>query len=442
MNTNKHIAVVGAGLIGSLLSIFLIRRGYKVSVYERRPDPRLYFTEGGRSINMALSNRGIRALGEVGVMDKAKSLAIPMHGRAMHDLQGRLTYQPYGEEGQFINSISRGGLNNLLLSEAEREGVNFHFNYRCSRADLEQTTLYFQHEDKTEQLHFDFIVGADGAFSEVRGAMQITDRYDYEQFFIEHGYKELTIHPEKGHLLEQNALHIWPRESYMLIALPNPDGSFTCTLFFPFDGPLSFQALKTDQQITDFFTTAFPDATPLLPNLLQDFHANPTSSLVTIRCFPWIRQNTLLIGDAAHAVVPFFGQGMNAGFEDSRILNELLNKHQDDWHKMMHEFQVLRKPDTDAIAQLALDNFVEMRDLVADPDFLLRKKIEAKLHELFPHRWTPLYSMVTFMDTMRYSDARIIGEKQRKIMDDVMSDPKIFDTWQSLDFEAIVKRLF
>jgi kynurenine 3-monooxygenase len=227
----------------------------------------------------------------------------------------------------------------------------------------------------------------------------------------------------------------------MMIALPNPDKTFTCTLFFPFEGPLSFNELKSEESITTFFEREFPDAIKLMPTLLEDFRDNATSSLVTIRSYPWVRNKTLLIGDAAHGIVPFFGQGMNAGFEDCRVLNELLNKHGDHWKPTLAEFQQLRKPDADAIAQLALDNFVEMRDLVADADFLLRKKIEAKLHELFPEKWIPLYSMVTFHDEVRYSEAYRIGQAQKKIMDEVMSTPGIKEKWSSLDFESIIKKL-
>jgi kynurenine 3-monooxygenase len=277
----------------------------------------------------------------------------------------------------------------------------------------------------------------------VRGAMQITDRFDYEQRYIQHGYKELTIPAGKNgsFQLEKNSLHIWPRESFMLIALPNPDGSFTCTLFFPFDGNPSFNSLKTEKEIDEFFKGTFPDATALIPDLLEEFRKNPSSSLVTVKCFPWVRNKTFLIGDAAHAIVPFYGQGMNAGFEDCKVLNELLDKHGDDWSKALPEFEMLRKPDADAIAQLALDNFVEMRDLVGDADFLLRKKIEAKIHQQFPGKWIPLYSMVTFHNDMRYSEALKIGKRQKEIMDKVMATPGIESNWEALDFGQIAGQL-
>jgi kynurenine 3-monooxygenase len=454
MTGNKHIAIVGAGLVGSLAAIYLARRGYTISVFERRPDMRIGNAEAGRSINLALSTRGIRALEEVGLADELRKVAIPMHGRVMHDIQEKLTFQPYGKEGQFINSISRTDLNIVLMNEAERFGAKIFFDHRCTNINFEKTELTLTRQHSGTPGHrsfgrggsaqkFDLIIGADGAFSAVRLAMQLTDRFNYSQHYIEHGYKELHIPPGKNgsFALEKNALHIWPRESFMMIALPNPDGSFTCTLFFPFEGDPSFVTLEGKQKITSFFEKNFPDAVKLIPDIVNDFERNPTSSLVTVKCFPWSRNKTFLIGDAAHGIVPFYGQGMNAGFEDCRILNELLEKYNDAWDETLPEFQSVRKPDTDAIAQLAFDNFIEMRDLVADADFLLRKKIEAKLHELFPSRWIPQYSMVTFYDTIRYSDAYRIGKKQKKIMDDVMSREKIAENWTQLDFEEIVNKL-
>jgi kynurenine 3-monooxygenase len=400
--------------------------------------------EGGRSINLALSNRGIRALKEVGLASVLKQSAIPMHGRMIHDIKGNLNFQPYGKEGQFINSVSRGGLNQVLITEAEKLGAEFHFNNRIHQVDLEKTSITFQPSNTELQTSdFDLIIGSDGAFSAARLSMQMTDRFDYQQNYIDHGYKELHIPASAtGEFqLEKNALHIWPRESYMLIALPNPDGSFTLTLFFPFQGDPSFAQLKTETEVTHFFKTVFPDAYYLMPALLKDFFHNPTSSLVTVKCFPWVKNNTLLIGDAAHAIVPFFGQGMNAGFEDCRELNVLLDQFNDDWHHVLPAFESQRKPNADAIAQLALDNFIEMRDLVNDPEFILRKKIEAKLHHLFPNKWIPLYSMVTFQEDIPYSVAYATGQKQKKIMDEVVKRPGIERNWESLDFDKIVSQL-
>ena len=439
----KDITIVGAGLVGSLLSIYLVRRGYSVSVFERRQDMRTSLLGGGRSINLALSNRGIRALTEVGLASRLKQNSVPMNGRMIHDLEGQLKFLPYGIEGQFIHSISRTDLNMVLITEAEKLGVNFFFEYRCLDVDITKTELTFQNASDTRHHKTDLIIGSDGAFSAVRASLQISDRFEYSQTYIEHGYKELRIPAgENGtFLIEKEALHIWPRESFMLIALPNPDATFTCTLFFPFEGKPSFQSLQSTEDIRSFFEKTFPDALALMPTLIEDFRDNPTSSLVTIHCYPWLKNNTLLIGDAAHGLVPFYGQGMNAGFEDCRVLNELLNHCNDDWSKALPEFQLVRKPDTDAIAQLALDNFVEMRDLVADPDFLLRKKIEARLHELYPEKWIPLYSMVTFHDTMRYSEALRIGKRQKEIMDKVMKTPSIETSWHSLNFQEIVNQL-
>lgn len=438
----QHIGIIGAGLVGSLLSIYLAKRGYQVSVFERRPDLREENSEEGRSINLALSTRGIRSLEEVGLGGVVKDLAIPMHGRMMHDPSGKLTFLPYGKDGQYINSISRTGLNSMLIDEAEKNQVRFHFQHKCLQVNPERTSARF-YISSPETRDFDLLIGADGAYSVVRSAMQVTDRFNYSQQYLEHGYKELHIPADAAgsFVLEKNALHIWPRESFMMIALPNPDGSFTCTLFLPFEGKMSFSSLNENEKVIRFFEGTFADAVRYMPSLLEDFRTNPTSSLVTIKCFPWVRNKTLVIGDAAHAIVPFYGQGMNAGFEDCRILNGLLNKHKDEWARVLKDFQDSRKNDSDAIAELAFDNFVEMRDLVADPEFLLRKKIEARLHELYPDKWIPLYSMVTFNDDISYAQAQTAGKKQAKIMDEVMAKSGIMNAWEQLDFKSIVDQL-
>jgi len=411
----RSVTVVGAGLVGSLVSIYLAKRGYRVTLLERRGDMRKANVDRGRSINLALSTRGLVALEEVGLADVIRKNAIPMKGRMMHDIPGNLSFLPYGKEGQFINSISRGDLNVLLMDEAEKAGVKIKFNQRLN-------TL--------EDVDFDLLIGADGAYSAVRHALQINGRFNFSQEYIEHGYKELHI-PSGTHL-EKNALHIWPRESFMMIALPNPDGSFTGTLFLSFD---QFGSIKDPKK---FFHDTFPDALKLMSDFEHQWASNPVASLVTMKCWPWSQgNNVLLIGDAAHAVVPFYGQGMNAGFEDCRILNQLLDKHKENWDLTIDEFEKLRKPDADAIAQLALDNFIEMRDLVADEEFLLRKRIEARLNQLYPDKWIPLYSMVTFRDDIRYSEAYATGKKQKKIMDDVMRNLK--GNWEDLDFASIIQ---
>jgi kynurenine 3-monooxygenase len=442
--TVKHIAITGAGLVGSLIALYLCRRGYKVTVLERRPDIRKNTLLAGRSINLALSNRGIRALEEVGLADAIKKITIPMHGRMMHDVLGNLTFQPYGKQGEYINSVSRSSLNVMLMNAAEEAGASLHFNQRVMKADAEKTSIAIASPlNEITEYTFDLIIGADGAFSTIRQSLQSYDRFDFSQSYINHGYKELHIPARAagGFQLEKNALHIWPRQSYMMIALPNTDGSFTCTLFFPFEGNRSFETLLSSDAVHSFFISTFPDATRLMPSLSNDFFSNPTSSLVTMKCYPWVRNKILLIGDAAHAVVPFYGQGMNAGFEDCRILNSLLDTYTNNWEDVLPAFQKQRKPDADAIAQLALDNFVEMRDLVADADFLLRKKIEARLHALYPDKWIPLYSMVTFHDSIRYSEAYTISRLQARIMNEVMSRPGIQEQWESLDFKTIAASL-
>jgi kynurenine 3-monooxygenase len=446
----KKVTIIGAGLVGSLLAIYLAKRSYSVSVFERRPDMRISTADRGRSINLALSTRGLVALREVGLADMIQHSAIPMKGRAMHDVNGNLSFLPYGKEGQFINSISRSHLNIILMDEAEKNGVSIKFDHRCTHIDINTSRIDF---DNNTSHQFDLLIGADGAFSAVRGALQFGGRFNFSQEYIEHGYKELHIPPcatanafgdtwsaDGNYQLETNALHIWPRESFMLIALPNPDGSFTGTLFFPFEGTTSFDSLSSPGVAKKFFSEVFPDALTLIPDFEQQWASNPVSTLVTMKCWPWSHDNNvLLIGDAAHAVVPFYGQGMNAGFEDCRILNNLLDKHKEDWSKTINEFESLRKPDADSIATLALDNFIEMRDLVADNEFLLRKKIEAKLHQLYPDRWIPLYTMVTFRDDIRYSEAYAAGQKQKKIMDEVMKTPDIQTVWEKLDFARIIQ---
>jgi len=445
MSNNKirNITIIGAGLVGSLLAIFLVKRGYKVTVYERRPDMRRGGEFGGRSINLALSNRGWWSLEQAGVADEVSEMIIPMKGRMIHDLNGELTFQPYGKEGQFINSVSRAGLNMLLMNSAESQGVEFNFGHFCLDVDLEDSIVKLKDKGQVKNVYSDLIIGADGAFSAVRFAMQMTDRFNYSQQYIEHGYKELTILPGKNgeFQLEKNALHIWPRGNYMLIALPNKDSSFTCTLFFPFEGDPSFSSLKDTNHVEKFFNTTFPDAAPLLESMPAEFFQNPTSSLVTVKCYPWVREKVLLIGDAAHAIVPFYGQGMIAGFEDCRILNGMIEEFDGNWNVILPEYQKIRKPDTDAILSLALKNFIEMRDLVGDSNFILRKKIEARLHEIYPDKWIPLYSMVTFNEKMTYSEAQRIGKIQEKIMDQVMMTSDIEKNWENLDFGKIVEKL-
>lgn len=448
MNSNKsvkeHIIILGAGLVGSLMSIFLIKRGYKVSVYEKRGDIRAYKGGEGRSINLALSNRGWKALQKVGIVDAIKNISIFMKGRAMHDIKGNLSFLPYGKEGEGIYSVSREILNGVLISFSEEMGTSFNFNKLCTAVNLDANEITLEHDftEEKEIVKADLIIGADGAFSILREAIQKLSNISYSKQFIEHGYKELTIPPtaKNEFALPENALHIWPRKQYMLIALPNPDKTFTCTLFYPYKGENSFETLNTPEKVFNFFKETFPDVLPLMPDLLNNFFKNPTASLVTIKCYPWsINGKAVLIGDASHAILPFFGQGMNSGFEDCRIFNELIDIHNGNWNNIVEDFQQIRKPDTDAIAELAIQNFVEMRDLVADQQFLLRKKLEAKLHLLYPQQWIPLYSMVTFSD-MPYSKAKMIGAIQDKVMDEVMKIPDIEKKWEELNYQEIIDK--
>ena len=440
----KDVAIIGAGLVGSLLGIYLAKRGYAVRIIERRGDMRKEEVEAGRSINLALSDRGIKALKEVGIAEQVLDLAIPMNGRSIHNADGTIAFQPYGKKGQFINSISRRELNCRLMDLAEKEGVKIQFNSKCESINWTENDIHFTDtsSESRVQLKADLIFGADGAFSAARLSHMLQHpQFDYQQYYIDCGYKELSIPSgnDGQFLLEKNALHIWPRKDYMLIALPNTDGSFTGTLFFPFKGELSFEKLNTEKKIKDFFAQVFPDVASIVPNLVQQFFHHPTSSLVTVKCYPWIRAGRFcLIGDAAHAIVPFFGQGMNAGFEDCSKLNALIEKHHHNWDEILLEFQDSRKPDTDAIADLAINNFVEMREKTADPIFLLQKKIEAKLHEKYPDTWIPAYSQVTFSPNIRYSEALKNSQRQELIMQEIMRTPGIRENWQAEEVEHLI----
>ncbi|MFM8281276.1 MAG: FAD-dependent oxidoreductase [Bacteroidota bacterium] len=430
---SKHITIIGAGPVGCLLSVYLAKRGHSISIFERRPDMRSNTMSAGRSINLALSDRGLRGLEAAGIVDDILSVAIPMHGRMMHAVDGAQQYQPYGKEGQAINSVSRGGINTALLECADGfEHVNITFNARCTHVDIETATAHFMHQDGTSSIiESDCIIATDGAYSAVREVLQKTDRFNYQQFYIEHGYKELHIPADMSGAfkMEKHALHIWPRKHYMMIALPNMDGSFTCTLFFPFEGNPSFASLQTDEQIMSFFAEQFPDAMEMMPTLLEDFRTNPVSSLVTVKAFPWAyKDKILLMGDAAHAIVPFFGQGMNAGFEDCRVFDEMLDSHtSDDWTSLFHAYELARKPNGDAIAELALNNFIEMRDLVADPEFLRRKKAERMLSDMFPDTFHTAYSMVTF-NHMPYAEALRRGKLNDSIIDAMLEIPGILES--------------
>jgi kynurenine 3-monooxygenase len=435
-STPENIAIVGCGLVGSLLSCYLAKKGYKIDVYERRPDMRQGNAEGGRSINLAMSERGWKALDKIGMKEKLSTIAIPMFGRQIHNSDSSEVFQPYGKEGQAIYSISRGELNRILTEQADTySNVNLHFNHKCAEVNFKSNTITFEdtQNKKSHAVQPDLIFGTDGAFSEVRYAMQKTPFFNFSQQYIEHGYKELCIPPtaDGKHRIEKNALHIWPRKSFMLIALPNLDGSFTVTLFAPFKGENSFESIKNDADITAYFEKHFPSALKHMPNLVNDYHENPTSGLVTTRAYPWHYKNACLLGDAAHAVVPFYGQGMNAGFEDCRILDEIIDeKGIENWQQVLEKYSELRAPDGNAIADLALRNFIEMRDSTANPQFLLRKKLEQFLMEKFPKRFLPQYSMVTFSN-IRYSTALHKGDEQIIMLENLLKKYPLPDDWDN-----------
>ncbi len=426
----RHITILGAGLTGPLLALYLARRGYSVDVYEGRPDFRVHGFAGGRSINLALSDRGIRGLAEARADEQVLADAIPMVGRMIHGLDGSTELQPYSRSGRHINSISRGGLNITLVNAAEEhEDVHFHFDHFCTNVDLDRKVVSFRKGgDDGEEIErpFDLLFGSDGANSALRQAMEREfDGFTAETDWLSHGYKELEIPPgpDGAFLMEKNALHIWPHHDFMMIALPNPDGTFTCTLFAPMEGENGFDSITNDEEVLAYFNKYFPDAVPLMPTLLEDWKGNPTSRLGTLYAAPWIvRDDAALIGDAAHAIVPFYGQGMNACFEDCRVLNDILEEKGDDaWEETLREYFRRRKPDADAIARLAVMNFLEMRSKVVDEKFLRKKKIDAALADLFPDRWAPLYEMVTFSH-LRYSEALEQSRRQDARLEEIGYD--------------------
>ena len=464
--SKQKVIIIGAGLSGSLLAIYLAKRGIECEIYESRNDMRKQEMSAGRSINLALSNRGIAALKEVGMDEYMLSEAVPMHGRMIHTIAGETKFLPYsGREGEFINSVSRAGLNLALINEAEKyDGVKFIFNEKCVGFDCKSGEAKFE---SGAIVRGNAVIATDGAGSAVRNSMLHggIPRFNFEQSWLEHGYKELHIPPkdlglrigdcglkenskfqipnsksEELFQMEQSALHIWARGAFMMIALPNFDGSFTCTLFLAHKGENSFEEIfsrgltqiNADQKnnidlsassaksaansVLEFFQTYFPDAIPLMPTLVEDFFANPTGNLGTIKCFPWnAGGKALLLGDSAHAIVPFYGQGMNASFEDCRILNQLIEQHGTDWETVFNEFTLQRKPNADAIAQMAEENFYEMRDAVADPIFQRKRELETKLEQTFPDYFSK-YSMVTFREDLPYLTAKQKGNAQDKLL--------------------------
>ena len=442
--TPKNIAIVGSGLVGSLLSIYLIKHGHKVTIFDRRPDIRT-IEFSGRSINLAMSTRGWKALADVGLEDEVKKIAIPLYQRAMHVNNKPVYFQKYGKENEAIWSISRGNLNRMMIDLAEGFGVQFRFNEKVWDIDLPEAKIYTGETEKGEwtAYKFDMVFGCDGAFSRIRHKMQRRSRFDYSQEFIDVGYKELTIPPndDGSHRLDKNSFHIWPRGKFMLIAMPNIDGSFTCTLFMPFEGEVSFEKITSKKEAKAFFKSYFPNVRKEIEDLTKSFMENPTSAMVTMKCYPWTYWDKVaLVGDAAHAVVPFYGQGMNAGFEDISVLNSLMKEFGDDWETIFTTYQKRRKPNADAIAELSYRNFTEMSSKTADPDFLLQKKIEKHFSKKHPGKWVPVYSRVTFSDRP-YAEALAIGDYQEEIMKEILRIPNIERKWDSMEVENRILQL-
>ena len=439
----QSFTVVGGGPVGSLLAILLARHGYQVGLYEGRPDSRKTSIYQGKSINIALSDRGWSSLEQIGIDATARAQAIPMYHRAVHGIDGDLVALPYGRQGDAIWSVSRGGINERLLDIAENESnVSTNFEHRLADIDFETAkTTFTTNDSKSLSVAADFAFGADGANSKVRRIAHNFPRFSYSQNYMPQCYIELNIpaHSDGTHRLETNALHIWPRKDFMLIALPNPDGTFTCTLFLNYSGEPSFESLQDRASVENFFATYFADALDYLEDPIETFLQRTAAPLFLVQVFPWsFNRKVGLIGDAAHAIVPFYGQGMNCGFEDCAELNRLISEHDHDWQQIFPAYENARKPNGDAIAELSKRNFVEMSDLSGDPGFQLRKRIEAKFSEQYPTLWTPLYSMVTFSPEVPYAEALRVGDEQRRIMDNIMQLPDIENRW---DNEDVMSRL-
>lgn len=433
---SQKITLVGGGLAGSLMSIYLAKKGFDVHLYERRGDMRQGKYEGGRSINLALSTRGINALNKVGLVDDILGISIPMKGRMMHSVKGDLAFQAYGREDQMIYSVSRGELNIKLLQLADQyPNITMYFDHKCTHANLETNeTTFINDKGEVVKDKADVILSTDGAFSAVRDAMIRYPRYNFSQTYENYGYKELEIVPDENgdFQMDMNSLHIWPRSSFMMIALPNPGGNFTCTLFMPYEGEISLEKLNTKESVTNFFNEYFADAMAMMPNLVDDFFNNPTGNLATMRCYPWVKNNVALMGDSAHAVVPFYGQGMNCSFEDCVVLDQCIDEFNGDWAKILDTYQKSRKPNADAIANLALQNFIEMRDLVGSPAFLHKKHVEHDLVVLYPDKFKSQYERTTFSNDS-YLDALNWGAKNDALLEFIISE-KLEDKVQDAAF--------
>lgn len=429
--TTKTATIVGAGLVGSLWAIYLKKAGYTINVYERRSDMRLAKMSAGRSINLATSYRGWKALDDLGIGDEIRKIAIPMYGRTLHKPDGSTAYQPYGNNNQAIYSVSRGDLNAKLMSLAEEStDTKIHFNEECIFVNLDQGINHFKNvvTGAITEVKADLVFATDGAFSATRyHGMQKLDRFNYSQNYIPDGYREILLpaNADGSYKLDKETLHIWPRGRFMMIALPNFDGSFTCTLFMPFDGHTHcFNNLTTKEKVRDFFKEVFPNFYEMMPEVADTWDQHPLSSLAIVRCFPWTHGKVALMGDAAHATVPFFGQGMNCGFEDCSVMWDLMQQYGDDWNKIFKTYETLRKPNGDAVQDLSLQNYIVMRDKVNDPDFQLLQKIERRINFLYPDSYFPLYTMVSFTN-IEYQTALKKGNEQEEMIKKIIKDHHI-----------------
>ena len=444
----QRIIVAGAGLVGSLLAVYLSKKGYRVDVYDRNPDPRDASSDAraGKAFNLTLCDRGFKALDEVGVGNLIRSVSVPAYGRFVHNEQGELAYQPYGNNAEALYSILRSDMSRAMVEfAAEQPNVEFHFDEKCVGLGLSPLEVEFKNmrtgAQRREKAYLLF--GADGAFSGVRTHLQRFHRVSYAQEFLDQGYKELNVPATATAewVSEKNVLHMWPRGRYMLLGFPNFDGSFTCSLHMPFEGSVSFASLQTETDVLEFFNEKFPDVVDHIPNLVEEFNRCAPNPMVTVKCSPWTLQGKVaLIGDAAHVLYPYYGQGANAGFEDCSVLMECLEKYGDDWKTVFSEYERLRKPNMDAISEMVVEHYVEIRDLLGDSKFLLRKALERKMNQLFPDRYQPLYSMIAFT-TMPYVDALRIEREQRSIIDYLMNTPGIDQNWDSKEVENIMAQL-
>lgn len=445
MPQREVVCVVGAGLIGPVVAIYLANRGYEVHLYERGADPAEAPPEEGRSVHLVVSERGWRALRGIGLEAEVRELCMPLRGRTIHLPDASLRFQPYGREDQAIFAVQRSVLNQIVATAASRHPrITPYFSHRCIDVDLDSMTLSFlpPNTDRPVRVRAEIVIAADGSFSRVRSALARTDRFDYAQQYMCYGYKELRIPPaaDGGFPLDHRTMHVWPRKRLMLSAFPNPDKSFTAMLVMPFEGETSFESITTPDELSALFRRELADAFALIPGLADEYCMRPPSSLVTIRCHPWIYQGRLaLIGDAAHAMVPFFGQGMNAGYEDCVVLDECLACHDGDWSEALADYQRRRKPNSDAVTDMSLQNFIELSERVADPKFLLQKRLEQRIHQMYPDRFLPLYPMVAFSH-IEYTEAQRIARAQHQVVQQIMAMDELEARWDSPDVDAAIRR--